>query len=176
MKRAVVLAGLSLLVPIVQGALAPFLPRGIFPDLGLLLVIALGVALRSTAAGLALSAWLGFVSDLLSGALLGQHALLRLLAFGVARATSSHVNLQGPLTQMGLAAVLTLASAFGVFALTAFFESGAATVFPLADLLLHTAANALAAPFVVSLGVRGLAKLEDDGRRPLRLEPRSFST
>lgn len=174
MKRLVVLVGLGLLVPILQGALGPFLPRSACPDLGLLLVIALGVALRSTAAGLALSAWLGFVSDLLSGALLGQHALLRVLAFAVARLTSSHVNLQGPFTQMVLAAGLTLASAFGMLALTAFFEAGSAAVFPVADLVWHSAVNALLAPVVVGLAVRGLARLEDDGRRPLRLEPRSF--
>jgi rod shape-determining protein MreD len=175
-KRFVVLAGLGLLVPIFQGAVAAFLPRGVCPDLGLLLVIALGVALRSTATGLAVSAWLGFVSDLLSGALLGQHALLRVLAFGVARLTSSHMNLQGPFTQMGLAAGLTLASALGMLALTAFFDAGTALVFPAAPLFWHTAVNALCAPFVMGIAVRGLAKLEDDGRRPLRLEPRSFST
>ena len=168
------LAGLALLAPIFQGALAPFLPRGACPDLGLLLVIALGVALRSTAAGLALTAWLGFVSDLLSGALLGQHVLLRVLAFGVARMTGSHVNLEGPFTQMGLAAALTLGSALGMLALTAFFDAGSSRL-PLEGLLWHTAANALVAPIVVGAAVRGLARLEDDGRRPLRLEPRSFS-
>lgn len=175
MKRVVALALLGLAVPILQGALAPFLPRSACPDLGLLLVIALGVALRSTAAGLALAAWLGLVSDLLSGALLGQHALLRVLAFAVARLASTHMNLQGPFTQLALAAGLTLASAFGMLALTAFFEAGRPAVFPVADLLLHTAANALAAPLLVGFAVRLLARVEDDGRRPLRLEPRSFS-
>ena len=33
----------------------------------------------------------------------------------------------------------------------------------------------LVAPLVVGAAVRMLARLEDDGRRPLRLEPRSFS-
>ena len=113
--------------------------------------------------------------ELLSGALLGQHALLRVLAFGVARTTGSHVNLQGPFTQMGLAAGLTLASALGLFALSAFFDASAVAVFPLRELLWHAGVNALVAPLVVGAAVRMLARLEDDGRRPLRLEPRSFS-
>ncbi|MGH0032149.1 MAG: hypothetical protein ACQGVC_20355 [Myxococcota bacterium] len=175
MKRVIALASLGLVVPILQGVVAGFLPRGFCPDFGLLLVVALGVAVRSTAGGLALVAWLGFVSDLLSGALLGQHALLLVLAYGVARVASTHVNLQGTLTQMGLAAGLTLASAVGTFALTAFFDSSTARVFPGAEVLWHAAVNAAVAPFVIGFAVRMLARLEDDGRRPLRLEPRSFS-
>lgn len=175
MSRLLVLLGLGLLVPIVQGALAPFLPRGVLPDLGLLVVMALGIALRSTGTGLALSAFLGFVSDLLSGALLGQHALLRVMAFGVARVTGSHMNLQGPFTQMGLGAGLAAATALGTLALTAFFDPGAARALPGSELLWHAAANAVAAPFVVGAVVRLLARVEDDGRRPLRLSPRSFS-
>ena len=43
------------------------------------------------------------------------------------------------------------------------------------ELLWHAGVNALVAPLVVGAAVRMLARLEDDGRRPLRLEPRSFS-
>jgi hypothetical protein len=61
-----------------------------------------------------------------------------------------------------------------MLALTAFFDAGSSSL-PLRGLLWHTAVNALVAPIVVGLAVRALARLEDDGRRPLRLEPRSFS-
>lgn len=177
MKPALALLLLGLFVPILQGALASLLPRGVCPDLTLLLVIALAVSLRSTAGGVALAAWIGFVSDLLSGSLLGQHALLWLLAFGAARLTSLHVNLRGPFTQMALGAGLTLGTAFGMFALTAFFTQGLAPLATASELFWHTLVNALMAPFVVGLSARLIAKLGDDGsRRVLRLEPRSFST
>ena len=177
MKRVVVLAALGLLVPMLQGAVAPFLPRATCPDVALLLVIALGVALPSAAGGVAFVAWIGFVSDLLSGSLQGQHALLWLFAFGVARLTSLRVNLQGPFAQMALAAILTVASAFGLAALTAFFASGAAPLASGGELLWHTGVNACIAPLVVGLATRLLAKLGgDDGRRVVRLEPRSLST
>lgn len=177
MKRAAVLVVLGLLVPMIQGGLAPFLPHGACPDVGLLLVIALGMALRSAAGGLALAAWIGFVCDVLSGSLLGELALVRVLVYGGARLASSHVNLQGAFTKMVLAAGLTLVSAIGMGALTAFFSSGAAA--PLAtprELLWHIAVNALLAPVVIGLSARLIVKLgDDDGRRVLRLEPRRYS-
>lgn len=175
MKRVVGLVALGLLVPIFQGAVAPFLPRSACPDLGLLLVIALGVGLRSTAGGVALAAWIGFVSDLLSGSLFGQHALLRVLAFGAARLTGGHVNLQGAFTQMALAAALTVASAFGMVGLSAFF-AGSAPLAPGGALLWQMGVNALFAPFVLGLVARLITKLDgDDGRRLLRLDPRGYS-
>ncbi len=175
MKRGVALVALGLLVPILQGAVTPFLPRGTCPDLGLLLVIALGVGLRSAAGGVALAAWIGFVSDLLSGSLFGQHALLRVLAFGTARLTGRHMNLQGAFTQMALAAGLTVASAFGMVGLSAFF-AGSAPVASGGELLWHTGVNALITPFVLGLVARLITKLDgDEGRRLLRLEPRSYS-
>ena len=175
MKRGVALVALGLLVPIFQGGVAPFLPRGACPDLGLLLVIALVVGLRSAAGGVALAAWIGFVSDLLSGSLFGQHALLRILAFGGARLTGGHMNLHGAFTQMALAAGLTVASAFGMVGLSAFF-AGSAPVAPGGELFWHAGVNALIAPFVLGLVGRLITKLDgDDGRRLLRLEPRSYS-
>jgi rod shape-determining protein MreD len=175
-KRVAALLLVGLLIPVAQGAVAPFLPSGACPDLGLLLVIGFGVSLRSTAAGVGVAAWIGFVSDLLSGSLLGQHAVLRVLAFGAARLTSLHMNLQGPFTQMALGGALTLASAFGTVALTAFFAAGATTLAPALEIVWHTAVNAVAAPFAVAAVARLLALLgEDDGRRVLRLEPRSWS-
>jgi rod shape-determining protein MreD len=176
-KRAAALLLVGLLIPVAQGAVAPFLPSGACPDLGLLLVIGFGVSLRSTAAGIAVAAWIGFVSDLLSGSLLGQHALLRVLAFGAARLTSLHMNMRGPFTQMALGGALTLLSALGTVALTAFFASGAASFAPAAEIAWHTAVNAAVAPLAVAAVGRLLGLLgEDDGRRVLRLEPRGWST
>lgn len=174
MKRVLVLVALGLVAPILQGALAPFLPWGTCPDLGLLVVIGLGLSLRSGVAGLALAAEIGFVADLLSGSLLGEHALLRMLAFALARLASLHVNLHGTLTQMALAAGLSALSAGGILGLTAFFSSGTASVLvTLPDVLQQAAVNALVAPVLISAVARLVARLGDEeGRRVLRLEPR----
>lgn len=178
MKRGVAIAVLCLFVPMIQGALAAFVPAGWIPDAALLLVMALGLIWQGAlVSALLLATWMGFVSDLLSGSLIGQHALLSLCVFGAARVVSSHVNLHGAPTQMVMAAALTAAAALALGALTAFFSpaAGPAMAGGLA-LLRHAAVNALAAPFVTSALAALLARLDDDsGRRVLRLEPRRLS-
>jgi rod shape-determining protein MreD len=159
-----------------QGALNTFVPARFTPDLGFLIVIALGLYWRSAAGGFAIAAALGFVADLLSGSLLGEQALLRLLAFGVARFASSHLNLRGPLPQAIFVLVFTGVNAVGIGLLNTFFGAGGGMdLAMLRDLLPHALVNALFAP-LVSRGVEALAiSLGDDegGRRPLRLAPRS---
>lgn len=176
MKRALVLAALALLVPMVQGGVAPFLPRATCPDLALLLVIAMGLCLRGAATGVVFAAGIGFVSDLLSGSLQGQHALLFVLAFGLARVVSGHMNLQGAFARMAVAAILSLGAALFMAGVMAFF---AKTGTPLAsgpELLRQAVVDALVAPPLIGLAARGVARLgDDDGRRLLRLEPRRFS-
>ncbi len=177
MKRILVLAGLGVLGPIVQGAISPFLPRGLCPDGGLLLVVAIGLTLRSTLSGVLLAAWVGFVSDLLSGSLLGQHAMARLAVFGVARLAGFQMNLQGGFAQIVLTGAVTLVSSALLAGLTAFFASGTAA--PMASPMAigwHAAVNALCAPFAVAIVGRIVRSLgDDDGRRVLPLEPRSFA-
>lgn len=177
MKRILVLAGLGVLGPIIQGAVSPFLPRGLCPDGGLLLVVAIGLTLRSTLSGVLLAGWVGFVSDLLSGSLLGQHAMARLAAFGVARLAGFQMNLQGGLAQIVLTGAVTLVSSALLVGLSAFFASGIAA--PMAspvEIGWHAAVNALCAPFVVAIVRRIVHSLgDDDGRRVLPLEPRSFA-
>ncbi len=177
MKRALALTGLAVLVPVCQGGLSAHLPAGASPDLGLLLVLSLGLVWRSVGGGLLISAASGFAADLLSGALLGQHALLRVLAFGAARGGRVHVNLRGARAQMVFAAVLSVFHAGAMSALTAFFLPGVEVGLQWGPLLLHAAVNAVAAPIVVA-GVTALvARLgdEDAGRRLLRIEPRNWA-
>jgi hypothetical protein len=95
LKTLLALLALGALAPMLQSALAPYLSAALCPDIGLLLVVALGLSGRSVAGGLLFSGFVGFVADLLSGALLGQHALLRVLAFAAARGANVHVNLVG---------------------------------------------------------------------------------
>lgn len=177
MKRASAIAVLGLLAPMIQGALACFVPAGWVPDAGFLLVMALGLAWPGVVTGALLATGVGFVDDLLSGSLLGQHALLWLCAFGTARVVSSHVNLHGVPTQMVLTASLTLGAGLAMSALTAFFSPQAgAGLASGAALLRHAAVNALTSPLAISGVTALLARLDDEsGRRVLRLEPRRLS-
>lgn len=177
MKRLLVLAAIGLFGPIVQGAVSPFVPPDLCPDIGLLLVIALGLTFRNTVAGIGLAAWVGFVCDLLSGALLGQHAIARVFAFSVARLAGFQMNLRGGFTQLTLTAAITVMSALLLSGLTAFFT--ASTAAPMAsavELARHAAVNALLAPLVVPLVGQLIALTGDDEhRRVLPLEPRSYA-
>jgi len=174
-KRAFALFAAGVLAAMLQGAAASFIPARFLPDLGLLLVIALALSWRSTVGGLALAGALGYVADLFSGSLFGQHALLRVLSYSVARLASRHLSLRGPLPRAAFAALLTVANAGGTVALTAFF-GGSGGWPPLSSLLPHALVNALVAPLVVEVTERLLNLLgdEDAGRRLLRLEPRKL--
>ena len=178
MKRAVAIALLGLFAPMIQGALAVFVPVGWIPDAALLLVVALGLGWPgSLATALLLATWIGFVTDLLSGTLIGQHALISLCAFGTARIVSVHFNLHGAPTQMTLVSALTIGSALALGALTAFFspEAGQGYAGSFA-LIRHAVVNALAAPFAIAAVNALFSRLdEESGRRVLRLEPRRLS-
>lgn len=177
MKPVAAIFALVFGIPMLQGALAPFLPPAFRPDLALLVVLALSLAWRNTATGLVLAAVCGFVVDLFSGALLGQHALLSVLAFVAVRALSVHVSLIGALPQMTCAAALTVAHAIGIVGLTAFFTPGADFSPPRFWVVVpRVAVNAIAAPGV-SWIVSGLVAWvvgEDMGRRPLRIATRRW--
>jgi rod shape-determining protein MreD len=171
---AVLLVGIA--APMLQGAVNTFVPARFTPDLGLLIVIALGLYWRSAAGGFVIAAVLGFVADLLSGSLLGEQALLHMFAFGVARFASSHLNLRGPLPQAIFVLVFTGVNALGIGLLNTFFAAGGGIDLAiLRDLLPHATVNALFAP-LLSRGVEALASSLDDeegGRRPLGLAQRS---
>ena len=85
MKAALAFLGLGALAIVVQGALVGVFPARWCPDLGFLMVIGLGTRWRSSGGGLVISAALGYLADLLSGSLLGQHLLLRMFAYAAAR-------------------------------------------------------------------------------------------
>lgn len=177
MRRVLGLTAVGLLAPVLQGTLAAFVPARFLPDLGFLFVVAIGLYWRSPAGGVLVAALLGFATDLLSGSLLGQHALLRIAAFGAARVFSRQLNLRGVLPQAIFVALLTAANALGIVALTAFFASDAGFAALLRGLPAQAVANALCVPFVARLTQRVLELLgdEESGRRLLRLEPRKWS-
>jgi hypothetical protein len=102
--------------------------------------------------------------------------LLRLVAFGVARFASRHLNLRGALPQAIFVLVFTAVNALGVGLLNTFFTSrGGIDLVMLRDLPPHALINALFAP-LVSRAVEAVATTfgdDEGGRRLLRLAPRS---
>ena len=177
MRRVAAMFLIVFAVPMLEGALAPFLPAAFRPDLPLLVVFALALSWRNTATGVVFAAVCGYIVDLFSGALLGQNALLSVLAFVVARALSVHVSMIGVLPQMIFAAGLTAVHAVGVIGLTTLFTPSADfELLRPASVLPRVAMNAIAAPaanWVVSTLV-AWATGEETSRRPLRIATRSW--
>ena len=178
MKPALALGCLAALALLGQGVAALWVPARLVPDVGLLLVVGAAIGLRSAPAGVLFSALLGYATDCLSGALLGQHMLLALAAYGVARSGATRLNLRGPLPLAIFVTVLTVTHAFALWVLAAFVAGplGFAPMAP-SQVLAHGLVTGIAAPFVTELVARLLAWLGDDeGQRPLRLEPRTLAS
>jgi rod shape-determining protein MreD len=176
-KRAAAMLLIVFGVPMLEGALARFLPAAFRPDLPLLVVLALSLSWRNTGTGVVLAALCGYVVDLFSGALLGQNALLSVLAFMAARALSVHVSMIGALPQMVFAAALTALHAIGMVGLTTLFTPGADfSLLRPAVVLPRVGVNAIAAPAVnwVVSGLVAWVVGEEIGRRPLRIATRSW--
>lgn len=174
MKKGLAILGMGAFAIVLQGAVAGFLSPPWCPDLGFLIVIALGPRFASSAGGISIAATLGYLSDLLSGSLLGQHLLLRMLAFGAARRAGRRLDLRGLLPQAVFAGSLSGLNALAFAVVTAFFAgSGFGWPAPRA-FLTHVAVDAAFAPLVAAAVDRVLAWAgEDDSSRPLmRFEPR----
>ncbi len=176
MKRALALAGVAFVALVVQAGVTRILAEPWCPDLGLLVVVGLGLALRRAATGVLLAALVGYLSDLLSGSLLGQHMLLRMAAFAAARVGSRRFNLRGPVPLAIFTAGLCAANGLATWALAAFFAPGQAPALPPAvDFASQALVNGLLAPFVVAGVTRVCQALGDEeGARLMRLEPRKF--
>ena len=166
------LLAVGLLAVAAQGALCTLLPVALVPDAGLLFAVA-GALLLGPVEALLVAALLGLLGDLVSGALLGQEAFLRILEVGITRSVSAQIDLRRgfPLSVF-------------VLALSAFDWVGMAVLFrvflgelglDLASLsphLLRVFSNAAFAPVFAGLA-RGLAEgVDDEGRREVHLETR----
>ena len=123
-----------------------------------------------------LSAALGFIADLLSGSLLGQHTLLRIFAFGAARACSQQLNLRGVIPRATFVIALTVVTTLGSGVLTSFFAAGPGVDGEmLRELVPHALINGAFAP----LGVWFVERISnwlsevDAGHQLLQLRPRT---
>jgi len=163
---------LGTLAAILQGVAGTFVAQRFVPDLGLLLVFAVGLSWRGLAGGLGLAIALGYATDLLSGSLLGQHMALRMFVFVAARLSSRHLSLHGTLPRALFVAALTVVNAVLMELLTTIFTGGAGFVVgALTGLLPQVFLNALFAAPVAALTERAVALLGDDeNARKLELE------
>jgi cell shape-determining protein MreD len=172
MKRALTLLGVGVAALTAQGALATALPPPWCPDLALLVLIGIGLRWSGVAAGLALAAMLGYATDLLSGSLLGQHALLDLFAFLGTMIAARQLNLRGAWPLACFAAGLCFVYGLSMLAITGFFVGGAELRLGwLGAQALHAAVTAACAPAVSSLVGRAVAWADDEpGHRSLGLD------
>ena len=176
MKRVAVLAAIAFAALVLQAAAARVLPPPWCPDLGLLVVVGFGLGMRSAATGVVLAALVGYVSDLLSGSLLGQHMLLRMAAFAAARIGSRQLNLRGRAPLAIFTAGLSAGYALALWALVAFFARGAEPALPgVHDFVAQAVVNGLLGPIVApAVAWVSLALGDEEGARLMRLEPRKF--
>ena len=173
MKKWGLSLGAGLLALVIQGALATLVVPPWCPDLGLLVVLCLGLRWRGLAAGLVLAGLLGFSADLLSGSLVGQHALLRVLVFAGAFMAGRQLNLKGGMPLVAFVFAATLAYGIGAALISQFFlEMGWPPASVWAEGILHAVINGLCAPWVAAwvqlLGV--WAGDEDGATRALPIE------
>ena len=159
---------------VLQGALALWLPPPFCPDLGLLVVICLGFRWPTLTTGLLLVGLLGFAADLLSGSLMGQQALLRIVTFMGVYVAGRQFNLKGSLPLMVFTGGVSLLYGVAVQALSFFFMGAVAGQGAgwLVDNLWHAGVNALAVPVVSGLCARIFVWVigEDATERALQME------
>jgi rod shape-determining protein MreD len=163
----------GVLVLMLEGALATILPPPWCPDLRLLAVICIGLRWQGLAPGLALAYFLGSSADVLSGSLMGLHALLSMLAFVSAVFAGRQLNLKGLFPLMAFSASVSLFYGLALYAVSIFFVSGIEFVPQwLWENLLHSLVNGLFAPLVFEIFTRLAvwAGADDSSERALFLE------
>lgn len=168
MKSFFAILAFGLLALVGQGVLARALPPPWCPDLAWLLVVALGLRWPSFVSGLLLVALLGYAQDLLSGSLMGQHALLGLLSYLAAALAARQLDLSGALPVLILVFVARVLHGLAMVAtLSLFVDSPGVDLHVLGQAIAHAVANVVAALPVLAAVERLRARLleEDLGRR-----------
>ena len=167
---------LALLGLVLQSSLGRLVPARLGPDIGFLYVVGLGLVVTSMW-GLFLAMAAGYAADLLGGALLGEHAVLFLLIFGITRLANLRMDLFRPFPLVIYVFVLSLFSVVLVGGIRVLI--GEITPFALGFskwIPIQALSNALVAWFVV-VAVRGVAThlAEDSDTDLFLLEYRDVS-
>lgn len=173
MRPALALLVLGCLAVLVEGGLAHVLPHWAVPDLSLLVTVAAASALEP-GLGLVVAAGSGLGADMVSGPLLGQFALLRLLEFALARAAAAQLDLRRGLPLIVFVFAVIVADGFAQVALGRLFLGS----FPLepvelAGLAVSGLVTAPLAPWAAAFCRRLRERLdESEARRDMRLDTR----
>lgn len=163
----------GLLAIMLGGVLATVVSPPWAPDLGLLAVISIGLRWRGLTLGLVLAYLLGSSVDVLSGSLMGLHALLFLLTFMSAVFAGRQLNLKGKIPQVSFVAAVSFSYGLSLYLVSAFFLSGIEIGFRwFFENLIHSAVNGLLAPVAVDLFSRAAvwAGGDDSSERALYIE------
>ncbi len=173
MRRTLALLVLGLAGISLQGALPAWVPAALVPDASLLATVAAALLL-GPAEGLVLAFAFGLTADLLSGALLGQHALLRTLELPFIRVVSAQLDLRRGLPLATFVLGLGALDALGMLGLGRVFVGplplGVAALGPV---LAAIVATAVVAPLAVGIARAVVTKLDESAvRREMRLDTR----
>lgn len=163
---ALLLVGFGALI--LQGAMARSVPPPWCPDLGWLVVVALGLRWPRLLPGAVAAVVLGYGMDLVSGSLMGQHALMRLLTYLAAALAARQLDLSGGLPIGIFVFLSTIVYGVVVVGTLSFFVGAGGVDFgTLVDAVCHGFVNVLAAGPMISIVERILVRLSDEevGRR-----------
>jgi rod shape-determining protein MreD len=180
MKSAIAVLALGLAALIVQGAVARTISPPWCPDLAWLVVVAIGLRWPRFLSGVVLAVTLGYSMDLVSGSLMGQHALLRLVSYLAAALAARQLDLSGGLPVAIFVGAMTIFYGLATVTMLSFFVGAPWPGFDvLGTAVVHAFVNVVAAGPVISLVESVLARFSDEevGRRapmPLGFEPRGF--
>jgi rod shape-determining protein MreD len=170
-RTTLALLALGLAALVLQGTLAALLPPAFVPDLGLLVALTAAVSAPALPA-LILAAGVGFGADLLSGTLLGEQALLRLLAFAATRFVSGQFHLERGLPLATFCLAVGVLDALGLAGLSRLFAGSSPFGWEaLPTLAVRAALGALLVPWVHGL-VGGISESLSEGDAPRRAEVR----
>ncbi len=142
---ALLIAALFLLMA--EGALAVIVPPPWCPDLGLLAIVSVGLRWRGLAWGLVFAYILGSAADVMSGSLMGLHALLSTFVFMAAVFAGRQLNLKGSFPLVAFTGFVSFSYGLAVYGISRFFIGG--IEFSLSWVLanfVHALVNGLLAP------------------------------
>lgn len=168
MKSMAAILALGLAALIVQGAIARTIAPPWCPDLAWLVVVGIGLRWPNFLSGAILAVTLGYAMDLVSGSLMGQHALLRLVSYLAAALAARQLDLSGGFPVAIFVVVMTMAYGLATVTMLSFFVGAPWLGFDvLGPALVHAFVNLLAVGPVMSLVERVLAYFSEEqgGRR-----------
>ncbi len=172
MRKTAAVLVLGLLALVLESALTSGVPVRFVPQASLLAAVAAGLVL-GPGEGLVVAFLVGLGADALSGTLLGQQAMLRLLEFLATRVVASQLDLRHGLPLVVFVTTLAAVDALLLVAQSRFFLGLAFHWSEVGGVLVRTVATGVCAPFAGSFAQGLVDRLdESQARREMRLDTR----